>query len=71
MTPKELEIVISTIEAYAEGAYRLGHADGAAGKPARTDFKANRATRLTIKTGIEKALKAPPPKPVKPTTKRR
>lgn len=55
MTPKELQFMFDLLEHAAEGAYKLGHADGAEGKPLKTEgFTPNKATRLTIKTNLTK-----------------
>lgn len=59
MTPKELEVVYGTIEHVMQEAYLRGRADAEAQKPVPEDakFKLSKASRLTIKTNIDKALK--------------
>lgn len=58
MTPKEFEVVCATIEHVMLEAYRRGQADQVAGKVEdEKRFHLTRASRLQIKTNIEKALK--------------
>jgi hypothetical protein len=58
MTPKEFEVVVATIEHAMLEAYRRGQADHAAGKVEEEPrFRLSRASRLQLKTGMEKALK--------------
>lgn len=59
MTPKEYEIVYATIEHAMFESYRRGRADQAAGKPEEeeTRFKLSKASRLLVKTNLEKATK--------------
>lgn len=58
MTPKELNLLYETLEHMAEHFYRLGHADGVAGKSAEgVKFALSKARKLEIKTALEKATK--------------
>lgn len=61
MTPKELTILYETMEHLAEHFYKLGRADEVAKKPMPKDFKLSKASRLSVKTEFERALR---PKPV-------
>jgi hypothetical protein len=56
-SPKELEIIYGTIEHVAEHFYRQGIKDAAAGKCLKSeDFKLSKASRLHIKTNLNKTL---------------
>jgi hypothetical protein len=58
MTPKELQVVYDTIEHIMQEAYRRGQEDQAAGKAVEPDrFRLSKASKLTIKTNIEKSAK--------------
>ena len=58
MTPKEFEVVVATIEHVMLAAYQRGQADQAAGKVEdEKRFHLSRASRLQLKTSLEKALK--------------
>lgn len=75
MNPKEYEVLYGTIEHLAEHFYRLGQEDQAAGQTRKAeDFKLGRASKLTIKTKFEQALKPSvekKPQPPKKTPRRR
>lgn len=55
MNVKEQEFLFDLIERVSEEVYKLGYADGEAGKPLRDKgFKVSKANRLTIKTNMKK-----------------
>jgi hypothetical protein len=59
LSTKLLEVLYATLEETAKQAYLMGHRDAKAGKPERdSGFKMSRATRLTVKTALEKQLKS-------------
>lgn len=58
MTPKELEILYTSIEMTAEEFFRKGYEAAKAGKPLdEQPFKLSKGNRLLIKTNLEKATK--------------
>lgn len=55
MTPKEEQFLFDLLERVSEEVYKLGHEDGAAGKPLKKEgFKVSKAHRLLIKTNLKK-----------------
>jgi hypothetical protein len=58
VTPKEWDAVYQLIEWASLQAYKRGQEDQKAGKTEdESRFKLNKASRLTLKTGMEKALR--------------
>lgn len=55
MTPKEFNFWFQLLEEVSEKMYKLGHADGAAGKDLSDQaFTISKANRLLIKTNLKK-----------------
>ena len=58
MTPKEFEFWYSLLERVSQDMYGMGFADATDKKPLKNEgFELSRASRLTIKTNLEKHAK--------------
>ncbi|GAC1659621.1 MAG: hypothetical protein NVS9B12_13200 [Vulcanimicrobiaceae bacterium] len=60
MMPKQFKFFVQVLENAAQESYKVGHADGEAGKPLDLkQFAMSKASQLQLKNALDKYLKNP------------